>query len=212
MSDLIYVNIKTEHAEQLEALQRLVFPNTPPDELFHADEFRHHVKLFPEGSFVVLDGDKVVGLGAGIFTDFDFGDPQHSLEDAMGDGYYKNHRPDGPWYYGTDISVHPDYRRRGIGQRLYELRKDLVRRYNKKGIVAGGLLPGFKHYRHELTPMEYILKVIDGELYDPTLTFQLQNGFRVRGYLHSYFRHPSSSDYATLIVWENPAYEEGGRC
>jgi hypothetical protein len=38
--------------------------------------------------------------------------------------------------------------RRGIGKRLYELRKEVVRRYNKKGIIAGGHIVGFADHKH----------------------------------------------------------------
>jgi len=207
MGELEYVNIKEEHAERLEEFQKLCFPNVDPDELFHADELRHQARLFPEGTFVVLDGDKVVGLGAGIFLNFDFDHPQHTLSGITGGAYYGGHNPDGEWYYGTDISVHPEYRRRGIGQELYNLRKAVVKQFNKQGIIAGGVLPGFHKVQDEMSVEEYVKKVVDGELYDSTLSFQLRNGFEVRGILEEYFPHPESGHYASLIVWENPDFD-----
>jgi GNAT superfamily N-acetyltransferase len=119
-------------------------------------------------------------------------------------GDYTNHDPDGEWYYGGDISVHPDYRGRGLGRRLYDARKDLVRRYWRRGIVAGGALPGYEHYKGELTVPEYVERVVDGELSDPTLTFQMRNGFEVRGLLEGYIEDEITGNWATLIVWENP--------
>jgi ribosomal protein S18 acetylase RimI-like enzyme len=145
-------------------------------------------------------------MGAGIFLDFDFEHPQHSLYGIAGNHACENHDPAGEWYYGTDISVHPDYRRRGIGKRLYELRKDLVRRYNKRGIVAGGALPGFGDHKANMTALEYVTEVAAGELYDPTLTFQIQNGFEVFGVISDYFSDARSDNWASLIVWENSDY------
>jgi predicted N-acetyltransferase YhbS len=55
-----------------------------------------------------------------------------------------NHRDDADWYYGVTIAVDPQYRRLGIGQQLYVLRKETVRRLGKKGIVAGGVIPGYR--------------------------------------------------------------------
>ena len=49
-----------------------------------------------------------------------------------------------------------------------------------------------------------------GELSDPTLTFQLRNGFEVRGLLANYIEDEADDGWATLIVWENPDYEEDG--
>ena len=206
MSEITYVQIRPEHAPQLRELQLTCFPTVPPDDLFLEEELREMVEVFPEGTFVALEGDRVVGLGAGHFTDFDFDDHSHTMTDMIEAG----HDPDGDYYYGTDISVHPDYRRRGIGGRLYELRKDVVRRYNRKGIVAGGFIPGFANYKANMDVRTYVDKVVAGELYDPTLSMQLRNGFQVRGILSNYMRVGRSDGYATLIVWENPDYREEG--
>jgi hypothetical protein len=82
----------------------------------------------------------------------------------------------------------------------------VVRRYNKKGIVAGGLIPGYARYKSMLTPHEYVDKVVAGELFDPTLSFQLRNGFYVRGSLQNYIEDSASDNWATLIEWVNPDY------
>ncbi|MEX2541675.1 MAG: GNAT family N-acetyltransferase [Trueperaceae bacterium] len=150
--------------------------------------------------------ERVVGLGSGFFTEFDFDHPDHTFEEVIAGGDYSNHDPDGDWYYGGDISVHPDYRRRGIGRMLYDARKDLVRRFNRRGIVAGGALPGYAEQRDSLTVPDYVRKVVGGGLNDPTLSFQLRNGFRVRGMLRDYIEDSVTGNWATLIAWENPAY------
>ncbi len=206
MTDLQYVTLEAKHAPQIADLQLICFPTTDPDELFSEEDMLHHVETFPEGTFIVLDGGRVVGMGAGIFVDFDFAHTQHSLYEIAGESGCGNHNPDGAWYYGTDISVHPDYRRRGVGRQLYALRQDLVRRYNKRGIIAGGVLPGFVNHKQRLTAAEYVNQVVAGALYDPTLTFQLENGFEVRGVLEDYFHDESSGNWASLIVWDNPDY------
>ena len=112
----------------------------------------------------------------------------------------------GAWYYGGDISVHPDFRRRGVGSRLYEARKGIVKDMNRRGIVAGGLIPGFAAYKGRLSPREYVNKVVDGEINDSTLSFQLGRGFEVRGLLENYIEDEASDNWATLIVWENPSF------
>ena len=48
-SGIVITGMQTEHAEQLEALQRIVFPNLIEEELLHADQYKKHVELFPEG-------------------------------------------------------------------------------------------------------------------------------------------------------------------
>ena len=73
--------------------------------------------------------------------------------------------------------------------------------------MAGGVLPGFVHYKHQLNVQEYVDQVLAGELFDPTLSFQLKEGFVVRGLLPDYIMDSASDNWATLIVWENPDYQ-----
>ncbi|MCB0018973.1 MAG: hypothetical protein KDE09_14375 [Anaerolineales bacterium] len=83
-----------------------------------------------------------------------------------------------------------------------------MRKFNRKGIVAGGFIPGFANYKADMDARSYVDKVVAGELYDPTLSMQLRQGFKVRGILSDYMRVGKSDGYATLIVWENPDYHE----
>ncbi len=206
MSDLVYTNLTPELVPQCAALELAAFPSADPEELISEEDMAAYARTFPEGFFVVLDGDQVVGQGAGIYLDFDFAHPQHTIVEITGEHQCGNHDSAGEWYYGTDIVVHPDYRRRGIGRRLYELRKDLVVRDNRRGIIAGGYMPGFADHKHEMTAQEYCDAVVAGRLYDPTLTFQLENGFEVRGVLENYIADDKTDGWSSLIVWENPSY------
>ena len=208
------VNSAPEHVEALEELQRVCFPGLAEEERMKAAHFLEHQRRFPEGEFVALisdspDGEmipaeRVVGLGSGFLIDFDLANPDHSFSDIIAGGSYANHDPDGDWYYGADISVHPDYRGRGIGRRLYQARQDLVRRLGKRGIVAGGALPGYRHHSSTLSVEEYVAKIAAGELYDPTLAFQLANGFEVLGVIRDYLTDEHTDNAASLIVWRNP--------
>ena len=100
-----------------------------------------------------------------------------------------------------------DYRRRGIGKWLYEARKDLVRRHNKRGIIAGGYMAGYEDHMDAMDTETYLRKVAAGELYDPTLTFQMENGFRLVTVLHNYLRDQTTDGDAALIVWDNPDFQ-----
>ena len=134
----------------------------------------------------------------------------HTFREICDNFYFRTHDPHGAWYYGADISVHPAYRGRGLGKLIYQARKDLVRRHEKRGIVAGGMLPGYAEYRGKLTVPEYVARVVAGALIDPTLTFQLRQGFVVRGLLEDYIDDSAADNWATLIVWENPDFRPGG--
>lgn len=197
------VNLEASMADALEEIEHLSFPMANKDDLLSADDIRAYARVFPEGYFVAMLDERPVGQGAGIYVDFDFDHPQHTIAEITGEHQCGNHDPDGDWYYGTDISVHPDFRGRGIGGLLYEARKDLVRRDAKRGIIAGASLPGYFHHKNQMTAAEYVDKVVAEELRDPTLTFQLANGFEVRGMLEGYLEDEADDGWAALIVWEN---------
>lgn len=202
-------NLRPEHFEALAELQKVCFPTLSPEEWLRPEHFASHYRLFAEGQFVALDGERPIGMSATFRYDLDLAHPEHTFYEIMAGGYFTNHDPNGPYLYGADTSVHPDYRRQGIASRLYDARKQLIKRLNLKGMVAGGMLPGYRHHKHVLSVAAYVDKVVNGELDDPTLTPQLRNGFVVRGILYNYLNDARLGNDATLIVWENPDYQPG---
>ncbi len=207
MSTVTLTNIAPAYFAALEELQQICYPTLGAQELMRVPQFASQYRLFPEGQFVALVDGKVVGQGSGFFIDFDFDHPQHKFHEICADFYFTNHNPNGTYYYGADISVHPNYRKLGIGRRLYEARQGLVKRYNRRGIIGGGLIPGFARYKHKMTVQQYVNQVVAGQLHDSTLTFQLRNGFRVRGLLENYIEDSASDNWSTLIEWVNPDYK-----
>ncbi len=204
---LDYVQIRPEFAEGMVELEHRSFPHADRRDLLSVEGVLMQCQRFPEGAFVVLDGDRVVGMGLGCFVDFDFDQPQHHIDEVVGEYGCENHDPLGEWYYGTSIAVLPEYRGRGIGRTLYDLRKGVVQRNNRAGIVAGGSIPGYAEHRDRMSAAEYVEAVTNGILTDPTLTFQLANGFEARGVIAGYLRDDSVDSWASLIVWPNPDFD-----
>jgi GNAT superfamily N-acetyltransferase len=197
------VNLDADMADDLEDIEHLSFPMANRADLLSAADIRAYAGVFPEGYFVALVEGRPVGQGAGIFLDYDFDHPRHTLAEITGEHQCGNHDPDGAWYYGTDISVHPDFRGGGIGGMLYDARKDLVRRAGKRGIIAGASLPGFFDHKATMSAAAYVDRVVAGELSDPTLSFQISHGFEARGVIENYLEDEADDGWAALIVWEN---------
>jgi GNAT superfamily N-acetyltransferase len=212
MSDFLILNTRPEHAEACAMLQGLCYPTLAKEEHLTAEQYLSHIRIFPEGQFVAIDRatGRVAGSTAGLLVWYDSIDPEHfrghTYLGAIGGGWFTNHDPLGNYYYGADLCVHPDYRGRGIARLLYDARKDLCRRLNLRGQVIGGMIPGFAHYKHELSAEEYVQRVRTGDIHDPTLTTQLRNGFEVRGLLPNYLNDPPSDGWSVLLEWPNPDY------
>ena len=200
-SGIIIAPTLPEHAEELEELQRVVFPDLADDERFKAPHYRKHMELFPEGQFVALDGEQVVGTTTAIRQSFDFDHPHHRFIDVIDGGWLTSHDPQGEWLYGMDIGTHPDYRRRGIARALYAARHDTVRRLGLRGQVTVGMLNGYHRYRDEMTIDEYFTKVKAGEISDPTVSTQQSVGFEIRVLVKDYLDDPTCGNAGALIVW-----------
>lgn len=206
MPELVYRQASSTKAAQLRALELICFPNIDDRDLLTEEEVFVQEEVFPEGAFMVLDGETVVGMASGIFVDFDLDDLQHSLYDIAGEEGLHAHDPNGEWYYGLDIAVHPAYRGLGIGKKLYDLRKDVVRTFNKHGIIAGGVIPGYADHKDSMSAESYVNAVKMNELFDPTLSFQLANGFEVLGALAKFVHDETTDGWGAFIVWYNTAY------
>src|SRR5436309_739594 len=124
---------RIEHAEQLEELQRTCFPTLDDAERFKAAHYRHHVELFEDGQFVVIDGDRVVGATTAIRLDFDFEHVQHTFAEIIQGGWLTSHQPAGSWLYGADLCIAPDYRGRGLGPARCWLAARRLRRRDSRG-------------------------------------------------------------------------------
>jgi GNAT superfamily N-acetyltransferase len=205
MSNITVTNTRHEHIPQLVAHQQICFPTLDPSEWMRAEHFESQLRLFPEGQHVALDGGRVVGQSSTFRISGARALAQHQYMDILGQSYFSNHDPSGEWLYGADMSVHPEYRGRKLSKLLYETRKDLVRRLGLRGMVAGGMIPGYKYYRDRMSVAEYAAAVANGHLTDPTLTPQLKAGFELRGILYHYIDAGELGNDSTLIVWENPA-------
>jgi predicted N-acetyltransferase YhbS len=193
--------MQQEHAAQLEALQRVVFPSLAEEELLHEDQYKKHVELFPEGQFVALDNDKVIGATSSIRYHYNEGEHEHhTFFEIMGGGWFTTHEPNGEWLYGMDVSVHPDYRNKGIARALYRARHYTCKALNLKGQMTVGMLNGFSELQHKYSLEEYFEKVKSKELFDPTVSVQQKIGFEVVDLMKDYLNDPTCGNAGAVIV------------
>ncbi len=198
--DLVVLPTRPEHAAQLEELQRVCFPTLADAERFKAAHYRKHLELFPDGQFVVLDGDAVVGATTTLRLHFDFEHVNHTFANIIQGGWLTSHAPDGDWLYGADVSIHPAYRRRGLATALYVARQETVWRLGLKGQITAGMIRDFGAVKDRMTAAEYLQGVIDGRIKDSTLSMQLGIGFEPRALLPNYVNDPVCDNYGVLLV------------
>ena len=204
-SEIIVRTTRPEDLAGIQEMSRLIYPTAAP---WSAEQLASHIRVFPEGQLVAVEGamQRVVGSASSLiirWDDYNFDAPWRDFTAA---GFFTNHDPTGRTLYGADVMVHPQRQRRGIGKKLYEARRQVCRRLGLLRIRAGARLRHYHKHADVLSPEEYVIKIVRGELGDPTLSFQLKRGFVVIAVVSNYLRHdPESLGHAAVIEWLNPA-------
>jgi ribosomal protein S18 acetylase RimI-like enzyme len=200
------VNTRPEHFPAIIDLSRRCYAVDPP---WTPEQLQSHLDLFPEGQFVAcsVDDGAVVGMAASLIVLWDDYDIRATWRDFTTNGYFTNHEPEiGRTLYGAEVMADPARRRQGIGRALYRARRELAVRLGLARIRAGARLRGFHRYAFRMSARDYVHAVVCRQLNDPTLTFQLSQGFHVldvvKGYLQ---RDPESLGWAAVIEWINDA-------
>ena len=199
---LVVQHMQPSHANQLEALQKIVFPTLSEDELIKAVHYLRHLELFPEGQFVITDNEKVIGMTTTMRSNFDFSNYQHTFKETIAGGWLTNHNPEGAWLYGLDIGVHPAYRGKGLSRFLYRARHEIAAGLGLKGQVTVGMMNGFGAVSQVMSGETYYQQLIQGERTDPTLTPQMKIGFEPIALIANYLTDPTCGNYGVLIKIE----------
>lgn len=168
------------------------------------DELESHLRVFPEGQLAAVDlqTSEVVGMAASLIIGWEDYEIRGTWVDFTDNGFFTNHDPAGRTLYGAGVLVRPDAQGRGVGGALYEARRMLARELKLRRIRAGARLPGYPSVADVMSPLEYARRVEAGELADPTLSFQVAQGFRVLAVVPGYLpQDRESQGYAAIIEW-----------
>lgn len=209
---LLGKNLTLRHIqeEDLDEVAKLSYTCFGPDMSLSRENFASTLEIFPEGQVCIQYKDKIVGSASSLIVNFDDYGENHSYKEISDEGYIRNHNPNGENLYGIEVGVHPDFRKMKIGNHLYRARREICQKLGLKSIIIGGRIPNYHKYASKMTPEEYAQEVINEKVYDPVLTFQLNNGFQLRKVMRDYliYDHESLGN-ATLMEWHNPEYKQG---
>jgi GNAT superfamily N-acetyltransferase len=197
--------------QQIIDLCHEVYPESPP---WTSNQLASHLRVFPEGQLVAVEDitGRIWGMAASLVVNWEDYNLLTHWRDFTDNGMFTNHDSvHGRTLYGAEVMVHPAAQRRGVGSKLYKARRQLVERLALLRIRAGARLRGFSRYAHRMSAEEYVIKVVNGQLRGPTLSFQLKHGFHVLAVVPGYLHHdPESLGYAAVIEWINEQVAKPG--
>ncbi|WP_169081575.1 GNAT family N-acetyltransferase [Paenibacillus sp. PL91] len=198
-------NYNVADFEALIDVQRASFPPPYPEELlWNTEQLAEHVTRFPEGALCAEIEGHMIGSMTGLILDMNDYANQHEWETVSDRGYIRNHNANGDTLYVIDICVIPEYRKSGIGKWLMQSMYDTVVHLGLRRLLGGGRMPGYGAHANEITPEEYLEKVLQGEWKDPVITFLLRCGRMPIGVAHNYLDDEQSNNCAAIMEWRNP--------
>jgi len=75
--------------------------------IWHPDELKSHLDIFPEGQLVAELEKKIVGSATSLIVQLTPIYADHTWKSITGNGMLTTHFPAGDTLYGADISTHP---------------------------------------------------------------------------------------------------------
>jgi ribosomal protein S18 acetylase RimI-like enzyme len=206
-TEVIIRNIRIDDIDKILQLQEVSFADMASyGMVWPASFLKKHIHIFPEGQLCAEINGEIVASASSLVVTLKPQYSDHTWHDITGYGLFTTHDPKGDTLYGADISTHPKFQRKGIGTMLYNVRKNLVVRMNLRRIVIGGRLFNYYKYANKMSALEYSRKVIEEEIEDPVLLFQLKNGFKFIKVIPNYLYDRRSMNYSNFLQWVNLYY------
>lgn len=202
--EVTVVNTQPEHFGAIVEMCREIYPDNVP---WSETQLAAHLQVFADGQFVAVEAgsNRVVGMAASLIILWDDYEIDSDWHDLTEHGTFANHDPEaGHTLYGAEIMVRPGLQGRGIGKKLYRARRELTERLGLLRIRAGARLRNYHRYADQMSATDYVHSVVKGKIGDPTLSFQLRQGFHVLAVVKNYLRKDRESlGNAAVIEWIN---------
>lgn len=200
-------NASRKDVDEIVAIERKSFPDVAGGMISEPSFFEDHIDLFQQGQFCAEINGRIIASASSLIVSLIPEYRDHTWYDIVGNRrIFTTHDPKGDSLYGDDICTHPDFRGLGIATMLFNARKELATKLNLKRVIAGGRLYNYCEYADMLSPHEYATKVVEGDIKDTVLSFDLKNGFKYIKILPDYIYDSRSLNYAAFIEWSNPHY------
>lgn len=198
-------NYQKEDFRDLIAIQQECFPPPFPSDLWwNEEQLANHVERYQEGALCIEINGEIVGSITGLLVDFNPENPVHTWEEITDNGYIRNHNPNGKTLYIVDISIKPAFRKLDLGKLLMQSIYERVVHDGLDRVLGGGRMPEYHRFADQITPEEYVERVVAGELKDPVISFLLRCGRTPVCLVPNYLEDEESHNNALLMEWKNP--------
>jgi hypothetical protein len=194
---------RLEDYAALRALQREASPAAPGLTLKQLEAQRN---AFPEGQLVAVSAGRIVGSASSLIVLWAEHAANPSWRSVTGDGSFATHDAAGGTLFCAEMIV-AGGRGSSAARSLQRAQRRLARNLNLARIACAVPLASYDDMREELSPEEFLERVIWGDLACAELRGLLAEGFQPCGVLRGFMPEDADScGHAALLVWLNPAY------
>lgn len=200
-------NYTQEDFDDLISIQAESFPPPFPSELWwNKEQLTEHITRFQDGALCIEVDGTLAGSMTGLIVQLERENTRHTWSEITDNGYIRNHNPHGNSLYVVDICIRPSFRKLKLGKHLMQAMYDTVIHLGLERLVGGGRMPNYYKQANSISAAEYLQKVVQGELYDPVVTFLLHCGRTPVGIAANYLEDEESLNYGAIMEWRNPLF------
>jgi GNAT superfamily N-acetyltransferase len=205
------LRIRATRREDIAAIRALQHECAPHAPAWSPRQLEAQIHAFPAGQVVVVDDGGICGAAAALVVDWKDYACGHTWRAITADGTFATHHPGGSALYAAGLFADTSRRGFGVARALVQAQRRVCRRLNLPRILGFARLAGYAGRTADLSPDDYALRVVWGDLEDAELRFRLAQGFQFCGVLRDYM--PEDADaggHAALLAWLNPLHAPPG--
>jgi hypothetical protein len=177
------------------------------DNYASAEDMMELSASYPEGQILACIGDEVVGIILSLLVSYDKVTKAPNMSELYDPTLFKKMGENGDSLFALEILVKSTHKRKGIGKILNETITKVLINNNLKAFIGVSRLSGYGAVQHEMSVETYIEKVVNGELQDPSLSYNCHNGMLPQRAIPQYYPPDiASAGYGALVIQKNKNY------
>ncbi|MBS3171247.1 GNAT family N-acetyltransferase [Candidatus Woesearchaeota archaeon] len=209
---MIYgLEIRNVKSNDLDAIMRVENEAWPIEARAPKEKFEERLKVFPNGFFIAVLNDEIVGVTTSQIIKYNPKNPPNSWTEITGDGHIsESHNPNGKAVYVVSLGVSPKGRPEGkgigVGTALLERQKQLTKELGKEYLVLSARVPSYDSFcktRGNIPIEVYVnLRRNDGLPEDIELRFYERAGLKQVKICPNTMDDAESRNYGVMMEWK----------
>ena len=203
------ITVRSATAADLDDAMRVEREAWPHELQASREKLESRLQVFPQGFCVAFLDDTMAGVSTSERVHHDGAQHAPTWHGVTDDGWIREtHHAEGNALYVVSLGV--SLPGQGIGSRLMEAQKGLVRRLGLDCLILGARCPDYHREDYDGVPADRYIMLTrpDGQLADREIRFYSRCGLRPVRAMPEYMGRNAdreSRDLGVIMVWDNPA-------